>query len=188
MPRRNSRRSKAESPGERRSIGISAANLSSFPRQVQTAYKAGVRDAEKYMPGRITSVKVAKRSIFNSIRRKASERSQMYLNEPNKFGQAYRAGIRDTVKAEMSGDEWPIEMRSDYVRRGGEWVRPNPRRRRRNESAETRRARRMLMASRYTRLEVIASKASARAIIRALSGISSPHNPSGYPLPSNRSW
>jgi len=148
MPRRNSRHFKAESPGERRSIGISAANLSSFPRQVQTAYKAGVRDAKKYMPGRVSSVKVAKKSIFNSIRRKASERSQMYLNEPNRFGQAYRAGIRDTVKAEMSGGEWPIEMRSDYVRRGGEWVRPNPRRRRRNESAEMRRARRMLTAIR----------------------------------------
>lgn len=151
MPRRNSRHFKAESPGERRSIGISAANLSSFPQQVQTDYKAGVQDAKKAlkaMPGRITDRKVAKRFIFNWIRRNAPERAQMYLNEPNKFGQAYRAGIRDTVKAETSGGEWPIEMRSDYVRRGGEWVRPNPRRRRRNESAETRRARRMLMALR----------------------------------------
>ncbi len=148
MPRRNSRHFKAESPGERRSIGISAANLSSFPRPVQNAYRAGVKAAKKYMPRRITSVKVAKRSIFNSIRAKGDERAQQRLNATDASGQAYRAGVRDTVKAEMSGGEWPIEMRSDYVRRGGEWVRPNPRRRRRNESAEMRRARRMLTAIR----------------------------------------
>ena len=148
MPRRNSRHFKAESPGERYSIGISAANLSSFPRPVQNAYRAGVTAAEKYMPGRITSVKAAKRSIFNSIRAKGDERAQQRLNATDASGQAYRAGVRDTVKAEMSGGEWPIEMRSDYVRRSGEWVRPNPRRRRRNESAEVRRARQMLTAIR----------------------------------------
>lgn len=155
MPRRNSRHFKAESPRERYSIGISAANLSSFPRPVQNAYRAGVKAAKTYMPGRVSSVKVAKRSIFNSIRSAGDKRAQQRLNATDASGQAYRAGVRDTVKAKMSGGkakmsggEWPIEMRSDYVRRGGEWVRPNPRRRRRNESAETRRVRRMLTAIR----------------------------------------
>ena len=43
-------------------------------------------------------------------------------------------------------------------------------------------------AFRYDLFEVIASYASATAIIRAASGISSPFKPLGYPFPSQRSW
>src|SRR6266852_1344149 len=44
------------------------------------------------------------------------------------------------------------------------------------------------MAREYGRSYVMASKASATAKIRAPSGMSSPRSPSGYPVPSHRSW
>ena len=40
----------------------------------------------------------------------------------------------------------------------------------------------------YTRREISASNTSATAISRAATGIASPARPSGYPVPSHRSW
>ncbi len=125
--------SKVESPEMRTgNEGLSIHNYSSFPKAVKNRFVDGYEAAKAAyasgafnVSGQLTTAKrkSARKSVFDHVRATGTEREQLYLNEPNDPGKAYRQGIRSGVQViwdeEGSG-------RSAYG------ARDNPMRRRRN--------------------------------------------------------
>ena len=106
-PRKGRGRSKAESPEMRSGLGINMANYSSFPKAIRDRFIGGYEEAKSgyasgvfNVSGKLTKGKrkAARQAVFDHVRETGSERMQLYLNEPNDPGKAFRAGVRSGVQ------------------------------------------------------------------------------------------
>jgi len=100
-------RRKAESPEMRSGLGINMANYSSFPKAIRDRFVDGYEEAKSayasgafHVSGSLTKGKrkSARQGVFDHVRETGSERLQLYLNEPNEPGKAFRAGVRSGVQ------------------------------------------------------------------------------------------
>ena len=164
---------KAESPEMRSGtdgLNIHTYTQKKFPKAVQDRFVDGYEAAKSAfasgafkVSGELTTAKrkSARKAVFNHVRTSGSEREQLYLNEPNDPGKAYRAGVRSGVQVIYQ------EEGSGRSRYGARY---NPRRRRWNVSAaQLREFERQGFSPRYVkRVAKIKGRGHAPATMREL--------------------